>query len=133
MGVIYSIQQFFSNHSETMENHEDLILRTNYYKVSTSNALKIIQEQFNKIPGYSITSVSNEHGEISIEVTSPKKAFIVVSVISVRPLETAVDFSVTSESVFSFGYSRSIIVKLTKILNKNLPPIGNGMSVFGKK
>ncbi|MFZ3590733.1 cytosolic protein [Bacillus sp. DJP31] len=133
MSLFRSIQQFFSNHFETGEREENPMLRTHYYKATTSNALKIIQEQLANMPGFKITSVSSEHGEISVEVTSPKRAFIVVSVVSVRPLETAVDFSVTSESAFSFGYSRVIIGKLYKVLNEKLVHIGKGNAIAGNK
>ncbi|MBM6617505.1 cytosolic protein [Bacillus suaedaesalsae] len=123
MGAIRSIGQFFSNHCETGEKHEDPSLRTRYYKVTNSNAIKMIDELLSSEPGIKVTSVSKEHGELSVEMTSPKKAFIVVSIISVRPYETAVDFSVTYEGLLSLGYTKVIVKKLYNMINEKLSPL----------
>jgi hypothetical protein len=52
-------------------------------------------------------------------------------VISVRPLETAVDFSVTTETTllpFDFGRSRNVIIDLYRKLDQRLPYIGSGLN-----
>jgi hypothetical protein len=126
MNTFRTIQQFFSNHLETQEHHHDPSLRTHYYKTTNSTALKTIEQVLVNQPGYKISSISTEHGEISVEISSPKKAFLVISVISVRPLETAVDFSVTYEGLLSFGYCKDVISKLYNSLDKVLLHIGNG-------
>lgn len=123
MGAIRTIGQFFSNHCETGEKHEDPSLRTRYYKVTNGNAIKAIEELFSNEPGFKVTSVSKEHGELSVEASSPKKAFIVVSIISVRPYETAIDFSVTYEGLLSLGYTKAIVLKLYNMINEKLTPL----------
>ncbi|KAA0549154.1 cytosolic protein [Bacillus sp. BGMRC 2118] len=120
MGVIRSVGQFFSNHCETGEKHEDPSLRTRYYKVTNSNAMKTVEELLSNEPGMKVTSVSKEHGELSVEMKSPQKAFIVVSIISVRPYETAIDFSVTYEGLLSLGYTKGIVKKLYNMIDDKL-------------
>jgi hypothetical protein len=54
----------------------------------------------------------------------------VITVISVRPFETAIDFSVTTDTKvlpFDFGFSRRVIIDLYSQIDKRLPYIGSGM------
>lgn len=119
------IKQFFSKHCETSDHHADPILKTHYYKTSKANAMAAIEEVMKELPGHRITSVSTEHGELSLQITSPQKAFVVVSVIQVRPIETAVDFSVTYEGLVNLGSSRVVVARLYNILDQKLVRIGN--------
>jgi hypothetical protein len=123
MKTFRMLRQYLSNHCETRETHEDSSLRTHYYKITNTHALTAIEEVISKQPGYHITSISKEYGELSVQVSSPKKAFLVISAISVRPLETAVDFSVTYEGLVSLGYCRDIVIKLYSVLDKKLVQI----------
>ncbi|MBM7660583.1 nitrate reductase NapAB chaperone NapD [Bacillus mesophilus] len=119
------IKQFFSKHCETKDHHDDPLLKTHYYKTNKAKALTAVEELIRELPGYKITSVSTEHGELSVEITAPKKAFLVITVISVRPIETAVDFSLTYEGLINLGYSRAMVVKLYTLLDQKLTRIGN--------
>jgi hypothetical protein len=120
------VKQFFSKYCETKDQHEDPLLKTHYYKITKANAIAAIEELIRELPGFKVTSISTEHGEMSVEITSPKKAFLVITVISVRPIETAVDFSASYEGLISLGYSREIVVRLYKLLDQKLTRIGNG-------
>ncbi|WP_456278044.1 cytosolic protein [Bacillus sp. AK128] len=119
------IKQFFSKHCETKDHHVDPMLKTHYYKTSKANALTTIEELIRELPGHKVTSVSTDHGEMSVEITSPKKAFVVISVISVRPIETAVDFSVSYEGLINLGYSRNIAIQLYQQVDQKLNRMGN--------
>lgn len=50
---------------------------------------------------------------------------MVVTVVTVRPFETAIDFNVSTETPlpFDFGFSRKVIVELYERLDKSLPLI----------
>ncbi|WP_078379449.1 cytosolic protein [Sutcliffiella halmapala] len=131
MGAIQKLKTILSTHTETRENHFDEELRSHYYKVTNKNAIKALQEMFQKLNGYTVKSISEEHGEIAVHVNKGKKAFMVVTVISVRPFETAIDFSVTTDTAilpFDFGYSRKLILQTYKELNKTLTYIGSGLN-----
>lgn len=119
--------KYFSNHAETSENHIDATLQTHYYKTTRDKGLSLLENYFNNNGNYHINAISKDHGEISATIVKGKKAFIVATVIMVRPHQTAVDFSVTTESVFPFdlGYSTKIIQQLYQQINKELPIINN--------
>ncbi|WP_404453486.1 cytosolic protein [Virgibacillus necropolis] len=122
MSIKQTIKKYFSNHSETSDNHLDTSLQTHYYKTTKDKALAKLEELYTKSQNYSIHSISKEHGEISLYY---KKTFIIATIISVRPFNTAIDFSVTTESAlpFDFGNSTRVIEQLYKQLNNELPYI----------
>lgn len=124
MSIGNTLRKYFSNHAETGERHHDLSLRTHYYKTTKDKALAALEKYFSASTQYELNSVSSEHGEISV-YKKGKKAFIVGTVIMVKPYHTAIDFSVTTESMlpFDFGLSTKIINHLYEQLNKELPLI----------
>lgn len=122
MSVKQTLTKYLGNHAETRDNHEDPSLQTHYYKTTKDKALAKLEEIYTKSQHYSVHSTSKEHGEISLYY---KKTFIIATVISVRPYNTAIDFSVTTESVlpFDFGNSTRMINQLYQEINKELPYI----------
>ncbi|CAG9619592.1 hypothetical protein BACCIP111883_00360 [Sutcliffiella rhizosphaerae] len=129
------LKGLLTNHSETRENHADEELRSRYYKITNKNAIKTLQDLFQKMEGVMVKSVSEEHGEIAVQITKGKKAFIVVTVISVRPFETAVDFSATTDTKilpFDFGYSRQLIKQMYDRIDKSMTYIGSGLNSESK-
>ncbi|WP_099158731.1 cytosolic protein [Virgibacillus ndiopensis] len=122
MSVGKKIAKYFSNHAETSENHWDPTLTTRYYKTTKDKGLSTLEQFFRNSPEYKLNSTSKEHGELSANVKKGKKAFIVATVIMVRPYQTAIDFSVTTESMlpFDFAHSTRLIQKLYTELNKEL-------------
>ncbi|MEH7379700.1 cytosolic protein [Bacillus sp. JJ1533] len=125
------LQTFFTNHSETRDKHSDELLRSHYYKTTNKKAIEAVKKVINNLDGYHLNSVSEERGEMSISVKKGRKAFVVATIVSVRPFETAIDFAVTTETLLlpiDFGYSRKVITNLYKHLDKELPLIGKGES-----
>ncbi|RDW21596.1 cytosolic protein [Oceanobacillus chungangensis] len=125
MSIRNTLSKYFSNHAETREDHWDSSLQTRYYKTTKDKALKKIEELIAKSDSFKVNSISEEHGEIGIIATKGKKVFIVLTVIMVRPFQTAVDFSVTTESIIpmDFGYSTKLINQLYTLVDKELPLI----------
>lgn len=123
MSFRQKLLKYFNNHAETSENHLDPVLETRYYKTTKDKGLKVLAQIVeNSSRNYQLNSISKEHGEMSILIKRGKKAFIVATVIMVRPYQTAIDFSVTIESFipFDFGYSTKVIQQLYKELDKEL-------------
>lgn len=116
------INKYFTNHAETRENHEDASLQTHYYKTTKEKGINMLENYFAHSQVYEINATSKEHGEISVFVKKGKKVFIVATVIMVRPYHTAIDFSVTTESIFpfDFGYSTKVIQQLYNKVNQEL-------------
>lgn len=93
----------FSNHLETSDEHKDDVLKTHYYKATFNQLFKSVEELFRQDADCRITTVSKEHGEIAVEVNKPYPCFLIVTVVSVKPLETSVDFSISSEKFSPLG------------------------------
>lgn len=129
MSIIAKVKQFFTTQAETTDTHKSEQLRSRYYKTNTQNALKVIEEMLRGIKDCRITSVSPERREISAAFTGKTKALLVVTVVTIRPFETAVDFMVFTETVLptDFGFSKRLIIDLYNMLDKRLVFIGTGL------
>ncbi|RFU65964.1 cytosolic protein [Peribacillus glennii] len=129
MGLFTSITSKYSRQCETKENHSDEQLRTHYYKAKTEQALRAVEELYNDEQRFTIKSVSKDHGEIFAETKSSPKLSIVATCISVKPLETAVDFTVSTESQSLTGIYpklREQVVRAYDSLAQSLTYTGSG-------
>lgn len=117
-----TIRKYFGKRAETRDHHLDPALKTNYYRTTRDRALNTLKEHFENSSEYKFNSFSKDHGEMSLLKIKGKRAFIVITVIMVRPHRTAVDFSVSTETIlpFDFGYSTRLIQKLYEDINKKL-------------
>jgi len=100
MGMKQSLKKIFSTSTETRENHEDTLLQTRYYKTMKDKMMKEVEAMLANREGFEVASISEDHGEIIVNVKKGKKAFMVVTIIMVRPLRTAVDLSVSTDTFF---------------------------------
>ncbi|SFB17174.1 MULTISPECIES: hypothetical protein [unclassified Bacillus (in: firmicutes)] len=128
--MLKKLFQRFEKHVETSENHIDQQLQTHYYKAPTKQIFDTLENIFANHPQYKITSSAKEHGEIAIEC-SDIQAFLVVSTISVKPLESAVDFNITTDRFSLMGNYfplRSKIIELNKQIGDHHPFIGTGLN-----
>lgn len=126
MGMLKKIASFFTTHHETRENHSDQELQSRYYKAGQKKVMETVLDILRKEGGFEISSISEERGEISVNIHRGRKAFMVITVISVRPFETAVDLTVTTETMLpmDFGFSRKVILEFYEKLNQLIPYIG---------
>ncbi|PYZ97245.1 DUF1499 domain-containing protein [Alteribacter lacisalsi] len=129
MGFRDTVRKYISSSTETREDHSDENLQTHYYKSSKDKVLKEVEAMIGQRQGLTVQSVSTERGEIIIRSDSGKSVFMVVTVIMVRPYRTAVDFSVTTDTVMptDFGYSRKLVYEMYKSLNGRLTFVGTGL------
>ncbi|TMW71686.1 DUF1499 domain-containing protein [Alteribacter natronophilus] len=129
MGFKDTVRKYISSSTETREDHPDENLRTHYYKSSKDKVLKEVEAMIGQRQGLSVQSVSPERGEMIIRSDAGKSVFIVATVIMVRPYRTALDFSVTTETVMptDFGYSRKLVYELYKNVNSRLTFVGTGL------
>jgi hypothetical protein len=130
MSFFAKLKDFFSTHQETGEKHRNPDLKSHYYKTTNKNALQAVKSVIEETPGMVVTSISEERGEISVNIDRPRKAFLIVTVISVRPYETAVDFTASTNTVLptDFGFSRKLILQLYNKLDKKLTFVGTANS-----
>lgn len=125
MTLRQKFKRFMSNHTETSDEHPVSELKSHYYKSTNAQVFQAVETILSRSDSYQVTSVSAERGEISANIRFPKKAFLVATVISIRPFETAVDFNVTTETALptDFGYSQKTVLSLYDELDKQLPRI----------
>ncbi|MCM2991182.1 cytosolic protein [Bacillus safensis] len=118
-------KRFMSNHTGTSDEHPVSELKSHYYKSTNAQVFQAVEVILARNDSYQVTSVSAERGEISANIRLPKKAFLVATVISIRPFETAVDFNVTTETALptDFGNSQKTVLSLYDELDKQLPRI----------
>jgi hypothetical protein len=130
MSVFAKLKDFFSTHQETGEKHRNPDLKSHYYKTTNKNALQTVKTMIEETPGMTVTSISEERGEMSVNIDRPRKAFLIVTVISVRPYETAIDFTVSTNTALptDFGFSKKVILELYKKLDQKLTLVGTGSS-----
>lgn len=124
MSFRQKLRKYLGNHAETREEHSDPTLKTRYYKTTKDRGLETLEKLIKHSQKYQMNSLSKEHGEMSVLISKGKKAFIVITVIMVKPFQTAIDFSVSTESVFpfDFGYSTKVINDLYTLIEKELTP-----------
>ncbi|OIJ10969.1 hypothetical protein BKP35_12860 [Anaerobacillus arseniciselenatis] len=129
MGFKDTLNKFISNHTETRENHSDGGLKTHYYKAMKDKTFNELLTIFHQSENYDVKSSSVDRGEIIVDGKGRKKLFIVATVIMVSPNRTAIDFSVTTETVLptDFGYSSKVIKELYQKIGKNLEYVGSGL------
>lgn len=125
MSMSVKIKRIFGRHAETRDHHQDPELRTKYFKTTKSRALETLEKMFKESEVYEFNSISETHGEISVIKRKGKRAFIIITVIMVRPNETSVDFSVTIESAIpiDFGYRNKLINGLYDQISKKFVPV----------
>ncbi|WP_270179544.1 cytosolic protein [Alkalihalobacillus sp. CinArs1] len=124
------IKDFFTNRAETGENHPNEALKTHYFKTTKEQGYKAAKEVLLKHFKGEIVTDSLDRGEFVFQINGGKKALIVVTVVSVRPYRTAIDFSVSTETPLpvDFGYSKRVIETAYQALQKQLTFLGTGYS-----
>ena len=122
MGFKETFNKYFNNHSESRDLHWDNKLKTKYFKTTKDKAFDQVLYYFRQHPNCEINSSSEKHGEISVNYRGKRRAFVIITIIMVRPLNTAIDFSITTEGgIFDLGFIHNLIPKFYQDLEKILP------------
>ncbi|WP_433743576.1 hypothetical protein [Falsibacillus pallidus] len=126
MSFFGRVLQRFQHQCETSEHHIDPSLETHYYRTSFDKAYEAVGQLFSK-DVYEAVSHSKEHGEWGFMKKGSQPYFIIASVVTVRPFETAVDFKLTYEKTKVTGPYPSMkneIISYYRELDKMLPYLG---------
>jgi hypothetical protein len=102
MSIFRAIAARYSKQCETRENHDDKDLQTRYYKGSFHQLFQAAEEIFQEDKDCRIKSISKEHGEIAVEI-SRIPSFLIVTIVNVKPNETAVDMTVSTDKISLTG------------------------------
>lgn len=103
MSVIRNLFIRFSKQIETSDQQKDSSLTTHYYKATFNQVFNSVEELFRQDADCRIITVSKDHGEIAVEINKPIPCFLIVTVVTVRGMETAVDFNISSEKFSPIG------------------------------
>jgi hypothetical protein len=125
MSILARYQRF----CETNEKHRDKQLITHYYKGTYKQVFDIVEMVIKKNENYDIEHISKEHGEISVNLKGGKPCFLIITVVSVKPLEVAVDLHISTESfalLGSYPFLKKQIVNFYQNLSLDATFIGTG-------
>ncbi|PLR81498.1 hypothetical protein CVD25_16915 [Bacillus canaveralius] len=129
MSVFRALRTRYSKQCETKENHPDSDLKTRYYKGSFNQVFQAAEEIFKNDSNCRVTSVAKEHGEIAVEVKGNVPAFLIVTIITVKPYETAIDMNISTEKFSLAGFHRSLkneLLSFYKKFDERFTYIGSG-------
>jgi hypothetical protein len=93
----------FKKQIETSDKIRDDSLKTHYYKAKFNQLFDSVEKLFHEDADCRVTTVSKDHGEIAVEISKPIPCFLIVTIVSVKPMETAVDFNISSEKFSLIG------------------------------
>ncbi|TFE00953.1 cytosolic protein [Jeotgalibacillus salarius] len=102
MAKLKGIFKRFSQECETADRHQEKELETRYYKVSLDKVYEQVKQYFTGSE-YEISSESRDHGEIMITRTKSPKMFLIATVVSTRPMHTAVDLKASTDQMVVGG------------------------------
>ncbi|UII55139.1 hypothetical protein LS684_15965 [Cytobacillus spongiae] len=131
MSFFQALRGRYENHCETFEDHSDNELKTRYYQVGFSDAFQIIAEILHQDSRATLLDVSEDRGEIAVELRSELKLMLSITVITVRELETAIDFAASTDHVKisgSYPILKKEITQMYSKLDKELTYIGSGLN-----
>lgn len=93
----------FKREIETSESNTDASLKTHYYKATNNQLFESVEKMFREDADCRITTVSKEHGEIAVEISRPFPCFLIATIVTVRSMQTAIDFNISTERFSLFG------------------------------
>ncbi|KML45420.1 hypothetical protein [Cytobacillus firmus] len=128
MLIFRQLASRYKKQCETNENHSDPELTTRYYRTNTAQMLQTIEELFRADHNVNILSISKEHGEIAAELKKDKSCFAIVTVVTVKPFETAVDINISTEQSSPAGvhpFLKREVLSIYEKLNKRHDFLGS--------
>jgi len=118
MAILLNIFTRFKKEIETSDHQEDPSLQTHYYKAAFNQVFETVEKMFKEDADCRVTTVSKEHGEIAVEISGPVPCFLIATVVTVKPLEVAVDFTLSSEKFSLFGMYPALRKRINSFYQK---------------
>lgn len=114
---------WFSRTVETDENHMSKELRTHYYKAN----YKICKEAIMKLMNEQKFTLRHGNDEYQELLFSKHNFEIIVTVTTINPIESAIDFKVNSGYKIGMHRPKNLVVEFYRFLDKNLTFKGIGL------
>ncbi len=110
-------KDYFSNDFETTEDSHIPELRSRYYRTTSNKAkevvLKLVEHENAKIK-----NIEDQYNEIFFQGANYT---CIITIISPRISETAIDIKITTYKILPFGLGKKIIERMYKYLDSQLP------------
>lgn len=106
---------------ETSEQGKVEYLQTHYYKCFSDKMLEFIPKLFTEHYGFKVVAVNDDYSEICAYST---KEDITVKVTQVEVNRTAVDFFISTRTLFDFGKTKKLILDIYNEISKNFEYLG---------
>jgi len=111
------------SHEQTGDRAKDPLLKSHFYKLSKDKAWEEVISVIKKMQGYKLLHEVESVGEIVLEKRTAlgRTMDITISVISVNPLNSAVDiYSASRGSLGDLGSNYRVILDIYRTLDKKL-------------
>jgi ribosomal protein S1 len=118
MAIIFSLFTRFKKEVETADQQADTELKTHYYKASFNQVFESVEQMFREDADCQITTVSKERGEIAVEIAKPFPCFLIASIVSTSSLETALDFTISTEKFSLIGTYPDLKKRINSYYNR---------------
>ena len=117
------LKRLFGKHAETRDEHTENALVTHYYKTTKEKMFQEVHALLKADKECELLNESRDRGEIAANLKGKKHGLIVATVISVRPYQTAVDWSISIDKGFNFGYCEEKIKAYYSKLDSGFPRV----------
>lgn len=115
---------WFATTAETRETHRFDAFKTMYFKTSYPKVKEVIK-RYALEQGYSVKSENDTHGELFLQA---KRSHMIVTIVQVRPQETAVDVKVQSYRIIGLKQPQKTITHVLSYAQHHLPFKGRGLN-----
>ncbi len=115
---------WFATIAETKETHRFDAFKTMYFKTSYAKVKEVLK-RYALEHGYRIKSENDTHGELFFQA---KRSHIIVTIVQVRPQETALDVKVQSYRLIGLKQPQKTITHVLTYAQQHLPYKGRGLN-----
>lgn len=123
MEGLMRFKDYFVKDFETHDEHYYPELKTHYYRCKEDDAIDAVKQLVKEVKGKII-----DENELYLEIYFETSDYsCICKVTATSPVETAVDFKVTTYNLFGFGKGKKVIEELYKLLDKKLTFKGVGL------
>jgi len=132
MALFGGLLKRFEKQCETSDNHKDEALQTRYYKGNLNQLFSSVEEIFHSDKQAKVVNSAKEHGELAIEVNRGRKIFMIITIITVKPYQTAVDVNASTETgslTGVYGHLKEEILRFYQKLDQKSTYIGSGKNL----
>ncbi|WP_155009646.1 cytosolic protein, partial [Priestia megaterium] len=112
----------------TTHPHSHPTLKTHYYKTTAPNPFNQLHQIFNHIQAIHILPPYEHRPQITLNLLKPTKPFLLITIITLPPLQTPIHFSPTTHSKLlplHFPFTKQLLPTLYNTFHQKLIPLSS--------